>query len=385
MGCIITTKGITPKIYVNNRVTPDSSVNCGGGNTSKVSPLLDAAAEESNSKVNVRENAVWKRTAPIGSKLKRGDYINNYLVVQSKPLGKGFQSVVYLVEDDGSGPRTGYHVGDKAGDLYAMKVLKLKRMAHAKKGRVAKGEKIEKKSEIASEEGIWAEIRVGRMTSHKNLTRLVEVIRCEETSEVILIMELEPNGIVLNKKKGETLPLRVAQKYFSDCIDGILYLHQNGIFHRDLKVENLLIGKGNIVKLADFGMAHITDPLVDPHGKGLKRGIGSRKYRAPEIFYAHENAPNGEYEGASADVWSIGCCLHCMCTGKLPFAHKDKNELARIVQFQPYMPENFPCINSHKLLKDLMCKMLEKNPHKRITIKEIKKHPWMHCDPENEP
>eukprot|EP00501_MAST-03F_sp_TOSAG23-6_P001164 GSMAST32.ASY1.ANO1.1208.1 assembled CDS len=328
-----------------------------------------AGTADFDKEVSVRENVVWKRTADPGSRLKRGDCINNYRVHSSKPLGKGFQSIVYLVEDDGSGPRAGYLSLGLDNEKYAMKVLKVKRMAHAKKGLVAKGENFKAN---AGQDDVWAEIQVGKMTRHKNLTRLVEVIRGNESSEIILLMELEPNGIVVDKKKGEYLPVGLAQSYFRDSIDGIAYLHKLGIVHRDLKVENLLVGKENIVKLADFGMAHIiNDVKSDPLGSGLKR-----------VFLAHEMAPEGEYDGVPADIWSIGCCLHCMITGKLPFSHKDKKELSRIVQNQPYPVKDFPKISSRPMLRDLMLKLLEKDPQKRITIDEILKHPWMSCKAE---
>jgi serine/threonine protein kinase len=344
-------------------------------------PTALSEAADAAARPEVRESVVWKRTAAVAAKLKKGDCINNYCVTQSKPLGKGFQSVVYLVEDDGSGPRAGYGPDDRVGDLYAMKVLKLKRMAHARKGLVAKGED----PEPSEADELWAEIQVGKMTRHRNVTRLVEVIRCEESSEISLVMELEPGGICVDKKRGETLPLRLAQRYFRDCLEGISYLHSIGIIHRDLKVENLLVGKDGSVKLADFGMAHIIpNPTEDPSGRGLKRGIGSRKYRAPEVFRAHEEAPHGSYEGAPADVYSIGCCLHVMLTSRLPFAAKEKSELARMVQEDRWSASKFPPFDRRPMLRRLMRSLLEKDPKRRITLSEALAHPWMQMDPEDD-
>ena len=144
------------------------------------------------------------------------------------------------------------------------------------------------------------------------------------------------------------------------------------IIHRDLKVENLLVGKDGSVKLADFGMAHIVaDVAADPTGRGLKRGIGSRKYRAPELF----EKPCRPYSGFKADVWALGCVLYCLVNGDLPFGGKTKKDLVYNIQNRPITVtkrmDREPALN--KLLQGMLCKDWDR----RISLDEALGSRWL--------
>ena len=103
---------------------------------------------------------------------------------------------------------------------------------------------------------------------------------------------------------------------FSQIISGVDYLHESGIYHRDLKLENIMLDKDNNVKIIDFGLAAIDE------GKALKRQCGSIHYIAPEVLA-------GPYNGAKADIWSCGIIFYAMVTGDMPF-DDDSQETAEV-------------------------------------------------------
>jgi serine/threonine protein kinase len=131
--------------------------------------------------------------------------------------------------------------------------------------------------------------------------------------------------------------------------------------HRDLKPENLLLDKDYNIKLIDFGLANSTKDSV-----ALGTACGSPNYAAPEVISGQS------YSGPEVDVWSCGVILYAMICGSLPF---DDEQLAilfmKIKQGNYRMPVEIPpdC-------KDLIRRMLQTNPVKRIKLSEIMQHRW---------
>ena len=131
--------------------------------------------------------------------------------------------------------------------------------------------------------------------------------------------------------------------------------------HRDLKPENLLLDDFNNIKLIDFGLANY---MKD--GVSLSTACGSPNYAAPEVISGQA------YAGQQVDVWSCGVILYAMVCGSLPF---DDDQLAILFQkikdgryFMPtYVSDD---------VKDLINRMLQPNPVKRIKLREILQHRW---------
>ena len=138
-------------------------------------------------------------------------------------------------------------------------------------------------------------------------------------------------------------------------------MHTHQVAHRDLKPENILLDEDNNVKLADFGLSNI---MRD--GIFLYSSCGSPNYAAPELI-------NGKYyNGSSIDIWSCGVILYTLLTGSLPFNEKQTAKLYQKIRECRYIiPENV----SDKA-KDLIYRMLQKDPLNRISISEIKQHKW---------
>jgi len=164
-----------------------------------------------------------------------------------------------------------------------------------------------------------------------------------------------------------TVPLdeETSRKYFRDMIRGVEYLHYQRIIHRDIKPENLLKTADGNLKLGDFGVSHIfwsTDTL--------KRTVGTTAFLSPEM------CQGGEFHGRDCDVWAMGCSLYCFIFGKVPFL--GPNTLQTYNQIVSKELEFTRVVNPS--LENLFRRILDKNPRTRITINELKKHPWVTKD-----
>ncbi|KAJ5076815.1 serine/threonine-protein kinase gin4-related [Anaeramoeba ignava] len=148
---------------------------------------------------------------------------------------------------------------------------------------------------------------------------------------------------------------------FQQIIYGLEYCHNHLICHRDLKPENLLVDKKQNIKIADFGMARLINA-----GSLASTSCGSPHYASPEVV---RGIP---YDGMASDVWSCGVILYALLIGRLPF---DDNNLTKVLQKVEQGVYTIPNTLSQNKV-DLIQRMLTVDPKQRITISEIKKHPW---------
>ncbi|CAD8060970.1 unnamed protein product [Paramecium sonneborni] len=149
--------------------------------------------------------------------------------------------------------------------------------------------------------------------------------------------------------------------YAAELILALDYLHQKGIIYRDLKPENILIGADGHIKLTDFGLSRIN--LKE--GERTYTFCGTPEYLAPEILL-------GQGHDQSADWWSLGALMYEMIAGAPPFYSKEKgimfrDRLEKQIEMKPWFSEN---------VSNLLTGLLINDPNKRITIQQIKSHPF---------
>ncbi len=207
------------------------------------------------------------------------------------------------------------------------------------------------------------EIEVLKALDHDNIVKLLDVVNTPDT--MYLVMELATSGDLLdfiNSKR--YLSERVARNFFTDLVNGIEVCHSLNIVHRDLKCENLLLDGRLKLKISDFGFARRTE------GQNLETYCGSYAYAAPEVILGQP------YLGQGADIWSMGVVLFAMLAGKLPFKDTDVKtllaEISSVLVYPSRLTED---------AKRLISRMLTFTPHERITVPEIKEHPWMIAPP----
>lgn len=229
------------------------------------------------------------------------------------------------------------------GHKVAVKILNRKKIKH-----------------MEMEEKVRREIMILRLFMHPHIIRLYEVI--ETPTDIYVVMEYVKSGELFDHivEKGR-LQEDEARRFFQQIISGVEYCHRNRVCHRDLKPENLLLDSNKNVKIADFGLSNV---MLDGHF--LKTSCGSPNYAAPEVI-------SGKlYSGPEVDVWSCGVILYALLCGTLPFDDENIPNLFKKIKGGIYT------LPSHLSpgARDLIPRMLIVDPIKRITIPEIRLHPW---------
>ena len=279
-------------------------------------------------------------------------------------LGKGSSATVYKVTQK------------QSGVSFAMKV-------------------IDKTSEINNSESVEAELKILRAIRHRNVVNLHEVYQSSKT--MWLILELVTGGVVEDylTSVGHYSEVRAAE-IIKQALTALHYLHGMGVVHRDIKLSNILRKEDSPhseIKLGDFGLSaimqqfengfHADQSLKLKDCTELTDPWGTPTHMAPEVIA-------GKY-GPQADMWSIGCVLYQLLSGHIPFSPCGKdatdsnlwdNTAKRSALFAKVKRGKFKMEGDawHEVTigaKDLVKKLLEKDPKKRLSAGEALQHPWV--------
>ncbi|OCF58207.1 CAMKK/CAMKK-META protein kinase [Kwoniella mangroviensis CBS 10435] len=221
---------------------------------------------------------------------------------------------------------------------------------------------------------IRREIAVMKKLDHPNIIHLYEAISVPTADALFLVLEYLPGGTLMQVNIGADdsnakAPFEISQtrEYFRQLCLGLEYLHANGVIHRDVKPDNVLLSANKeLVKLCDFGVSEMFTAADDDR---IKKSGGSPAFLSPESFTAHQQ----DLHGKAVDIWALGVTLYCMLTGKLPFNVPTPMELFTAVREKdPNIPEDW-----ESPLKDLVRRMLDKDPKKRIAMADIREHSWV--------
>lgn len=190
--------------------------------------------------------------------------------------------------------------------------------------------------------------------SHPNIVSVYDV--GEEDGIYYIVMEYIDGRTLKDviKEKGK-LPLNEAVDIAAQICHGIGHAHENGIVHRDIKPHNILVTKGGMVKVTDFGIARAVSSATVTHSGTI---IGSVHYFSPE-------QAKGEDSGTRSDIYSAGVVLYEMITGRLPFNGETPVSVAlKHIQEKPMLPSHIePTISSE--LERVVMRAMEKDPDLR--------------------
>ncbi|CBZ28424.1 putative protein kinase [Leishmania mexicana MHOM/GT/2001/U1103] len=152
------------------------------------------------------------------------------------------------------------------------------------------------------------------------------------------------------------LTTRAVQAFGRDVAMGLMYIHSKGVVYKDLQTRNLLMDSAAMLRFHDFSLACLFHDAATPPL------IGTPLYMAPELFMADRPL----YSMAS-DLWSFGCVLHELATGKPPFAASDLETLLSDILTSPT-----PTVpDAPEFFQTLLCGLLEKDPLKRYTWADV--------------
>lgn len=205
------------------------------------------------------------------------------------------------------------------------------------------------------------EVEAGRILKHPGVVQIRDSFETQD--DYYLVMEyLQGKDLVdYMEKYANHLSESTVKRIFYQLLNTVHYIHQQGICHRDIKLENIMLdGNGNI-KLIDFGLCNLED------SENCLGRVGSPEYCCPEIV----DPDYGEYSGYVADAWSCGITLYALLNGRFPF---DEDQLSSIADGD-YVPLTWTRTVSPQA-QDLVEALLDPNPETRMTIEQALRHCW---------
>lgn len=257
----------------------------------------------------------------------------------------------------------GYTLGKKIGEGKYGTVRLVKRQGSDETFAI----KIVDKEKLLSEDD-WKRIRrettVLTKLQHPNIINLFDVI---ETDQHICIVTEYANGgdlyEYITKQSHRRLSKSDAFGLFRQMVDAIDYCHSHFVVHRDLKPENVFLTHDHKIKIGDFGFARTFNP-----GDVLSTPCGSFAYAAPEVIAGRN------YLGPSSDVWSLGCILYAMLTGKFPF--EGNNNVETIMRVKEGKFNDNPHLHNNEI-RDFLREIFRPIPAQRLTARQIAEHSIM--------
>ena len=210
-----------------------------------------------------------------------------------------------------------------------------------------------KKAEIAS---IMGELELLKQLDHTNVLSYKGFIETKEHINIVLDF-VEGGSLASILGKFGVIPEKLAICYIKQILDGLDYLHDRDVIHRDIKCGNILVTKDGSVKLADFGIAM---KLGDPSAPA----VGSPYWMAPEVI---------EMKGSSSacDIWALGCTIIELLTGQPPYFEFNQVQamFCMVENEKPPYPQNMS-----NDMKSFLDQCFKRDPKDRSTAKKLKKH-----------
>ena len=213
-------------------------------------------------------------------------------------------------------------------------------------------------------EQVKTEIAILKQIKHPFIVNMHEIMSSRD--KIFLVMELVTGGDLFDKIAVQG-PLKEdeGRDLFGQILTAIAHCHDSGVCHRDIKPENVLMTSDGIAKLSDFGLGAMREEGQDL--SAMTTVCGTPNYAAPEVI---NKVP---YNGYAADIWSLGVVLYVILAGCLPFDEENLVQLFEKVTAGEFTMPMWLSEESQEILQS----MLQVDPSKRPTAKELLGHAWM--------
>jgi len=326
------------------RVNSNLSMNSTPGDSKYFSDASSAHSFISSSTGNSFFSSLCKRKT--GRKVKRKDFSESI-----KVLGSGATGNIHLV-----------YKKDCPEKYYALKEF------------IIPQHKLSQERERKFFKHLQSEYTIGTILHHRNIIEVESFIyndyykRSRKERHVYQVMEYCNGGDLFERIQSGKMTQGSILCYFRQLMDGLSYIHSMGVAHRDLKPENIMFKDNKVLKILDFGSAIM---FKTPYSNDIIRCsgiVGSEPYMAPEQFDLKS------YDPRAVDIWSCGIIFLAMFYNELPWKSAilsnrkykmwAEKGISEIINDLPNGP------------RQLITRMLEPDPNKRITMEEIYKDKW---------
>lgn len=215
---------------------------------------------------------------------------------------------------------------------------------------------------------IVSEIQILKTIDHPNIIAYLEGLNTSH--RICLVFELVDDhedlcGLILKRGRLDEASAAIITKQICSAV---AYLHEHNVVHRDLKLENVLLGSDMQVKLIDFGLAAV----VTEEDDRLYHICGTPLYCSPEILLLTEEKSRFGIRGRACDVWSIGILVYALSTACSPFGDTSLSEIRKAMQAKVLMVPNALSPG----LRCFLAKALNFQVERRFTAQELIQHSW---------
>lgn len=211
---------------------------------------------------------------------------------------------------------------------------------------------------------IKEEIAIMKKLNHNNLVSLIEVLDDPTEDSLYMVMEMCKKGVVMKvglDDRADPYENESCRCWFRDLILGIEFLHAQGVVHRDIKPDNCLLTEDDVLKVVDFGVSE----MFEKHSEMVTaKSAGSPAFLPPELCVVK----HGDVSAKASDIWSMGVTLYCLKYGRIPFEKAGIFELYESIKADPLDLDG----ESDADFRDLMTRILDKNPKTRIAMAELR-------------
>ena len=337
---------------------------------------------------DINANLFYKKNNVVNIKKKYEIYeTDNVTVNYDKKTGNKIVNEFYFLENIGRGAYSKVKkcINLNTREEFAVKIINKKLLRKKKKsyGKTKEGTlKINYMIEDAMNE---INIYKSFPEPNDNVIHLYQILNDNKKDKTYLIMELAQKGplVTLNEKSGvfsinknyrdDIYDEKLIKKWILDIAKGLKFLHENNVVHRDIKSDNILIDKNGHCKLADFGCSI---KLKNNQPDLFSKTEGNMYFFPPEFV---DGKSKKQFGYKPVDIWAFGVSIYTCIFKSLPFLPENRENVVEL--FKEIREAKFDYNkNGVKISKDmeiLLGHILDKDPNKRFTAKDIVDYPWL--------
>ncbi|EGO19687.1 hypothetical protein SERLADRAFT_453634 [Serpula lacrymans var. lacrymans S7.9] len=221
------------------------------------------------------------------------------------------------------------------------------------------------------------EMKVHAALKHRNVLEFINAVVVELKYKhhyfpgIYMLLELAAGGDLFDKIAPDVgVGEDVAHYYFSQLVDGMDYIHSQGVCHRDLKPENLLLDAAGTLKISDFGLSAVYKLKESGKTRTLSERCGSLPYIAPELNI------DKPYQAEPIDAWGMGVILFTLLGGNTPWDEPTKRSPEYCRYLSGKIFDEAPWNRFSETSLSLICGLLTIDPASRMTLPDVYQHPW---------